>query len=93
MIYGEEQLGPRVTDVEAENGFTLKLKFNNGEQKRFDVKPLFELPIYQDLPEVFSEARVEYGTVVWPGNIDISPDTLYLESDLIEDDAKATPGI
>jgi hypothetical protein len=26
-------------------------------------------------------ARVEYGTVVWPGNIDIAPETLYDRSE------------
>ncbi len=29
----------------------------------------------------FRQARVEHGTVVWPGNIDIAPETLYDRSE------------
>ena len=33
---------------------------------------------------MFNSARVEFGTVIWPGDVDISPETLYLRSVPIE---------
>lgn len=79
MIHGKEELLPRVTEVEVLEEYVLLLTFNNGEKKTFDVSPLLTLPAYQSLSRVFDAARVEYGTVVWPGEIDISPDKLYLQ--------------
>jgi hypothetical protein len=38
-----------------------------------EKKPFTRL---KDLP-LFMKATVEYGTVVWPGNIDIAPETLW----------------
>ncbi len=29
---------------------------------------------------IFFKASVQYGTVVWPGNIDIAPETLWAQS-------------
>jgi len=79
MIYGREQLLPRVAEVEVQPEFVLLLTFNNGEKKTFDVKPLLTQTVYTPLCSIFDSARVEYGTVVWPGDIDISPDKLYLQ--------------
>jgi hypothetical protein len=38
-----------------------------------DRKPFAQL---KDSP-LFAKASVDYGTVVWPGDIDIAPETLY----------------
>jgi hypothetical protein len=66
--------------------FVLELEFSNGECRLFDMKPLLSMRPWNRIasPEVFSKARVDYGTVVWPGEIDIAPETLYDRSVLIE---------
>ncbi len=79
MLHGKEQLLPRVKTVEIVKDYVLLLTFNNGERKTFDVAPLMELPAYKPLTGRFNAAHVEFGTVVWPGDIDISPDKLYLQ--------------
>ena len=71
---------PRVAEVEVIKDYSLIISFKNGERKKYDAKPLFKLPIYKNLAKVFSLAKVENGTVVWPGDLDISPDKLYLQS-------------
>lgn len=79
-VVGKEPLLPRLSAVEAQPGYQLLLTFKNGERKRFDASPLLSLPAYKGLKEVFPAVRVAYGTVVWPGDIDICPDMLYLKS-------------
>ena len=82
-IKGIEGISPRVVDVIPEQDYTLLVTFNNGQKRRYNVRNLFDLPIYKDLKKVFMAASVKYGTVVWPGDIDISPDTLYLSGDKV----------
>ena len=79
IIHGTEEMLPRVSSVEADDDYCLILTFSNGELRKYDAKPLLNLPMYKGLAKVFSSARTEYGTVVWPGDMDISPDTLYLK--------------
>ncbi len=71
-----------VIEVEAQNDGTLLLVFENQEQRRFDMKPYFSKNPFVKLknPELFMKASVDLGTVVWPGNIDIAPETLWEES-------------
>lgn len=84
FIRGEEDLLPRVSTVEVCRDYSLMLSFRNGEKRMFDASELMKLPVYKSAAEHFSLARVEYGTVVWPGDVDISPETLYLKSVPIE---------
>jgi hypothetical protein len=57
----------------------LELVFENGETRIFDMKPFIDKKPFIKLfnSPHFSKASVEYGTVVWPGNIDIAPETLW----------------
>lgn len=77
----------RVSSVMAEPDFHLALTFSNGEHRRFDMRPYLHLPVYRRLenPGFFALAQVDYATVVWPGEIDIAPETLYNDSVALDD--------
>ncbi len=78
-----------IIKVEARPGYLLYLEFENGEQRIFDMTPYMEKQPFVRLKAypLFAMANIDYGTVVWPGNIDISPETLYDRSRLIYPDA------
>jgi hypothetical protein len=71
-----------VISVEAKSNNELHLLFENGERRIFDMTPLLNRQPFTRLKDspTFFLATVDYGTVVWPGNIDIAPETLYDQS-------------
>lgn len=75
-----------VTNVQAQPGYRLIIQFENGELRRFDMSPYMDQKPWLKLKgsPLFYRARVAYGTVVWPGEIDIDPETLYELSELLE---------
>jgi len=76
-----------VISVRATRDYLLYLEFENGEKKIFDMTSLMDKHPFVRLKgsPLFLAAWVEYGTVCWPGNIDIAPETLYdLSVPLIE---------
>jgi len=72
---------PDVTAVQPLVNFELLVSFADGEQRHFSMQPYFCYPAYQTLqqPDKFNQAYVLNGTVAWSDDIDMSPDTLYLE--------------
>jgi hypothetical protein len=68
------------TQVEPLSNHCLKISFNTGDVKVFDVKPYLNKGIFGKLrdPALFNQAYVAYDTVCWPGNLDIAPETLFI---------------
>ena len=77
----------KVIAARANEDFSLDLKFNDGSVRRFDVKPYLDYGVFTELKDLhyFKQVRIAFGTVQWPHEQDISPDTLYLESVPLDD--------
>jgi hypothetical protein len=75
-------MNPRVTSVVPEGNARLKLRFSNGEEGLYDCTPLLDLGVFRELrdPAYFRRVVAAGGTVVWPHEQDICPDTLYEDS-------------
>lgn len=82
-------MNPRVQAVVPTDDYGLKLTFTNGEVGLYDCRPLLTFGVFQELADIryFRRATVSLGTVVWPHEQDICPDTLY------EDSARIASGV
>jgi len=74
----------RVVEVHTLPDYCLVVKFMDGTEGEVDLSRLVMSDgagIFAQLrdPAVFSRAYVEYGAVVWPGEIDLAPDAMYDE--------------
>jgi len=75
-------MNPRVRDVVARDDCRLEITFTNGETRVFDCGHLLDFGVFTEFRDVnyFKQVRAEGGTVVWPYEQDICPDTLYEDS-------------
>ncbi|MEW5939214.1 MAG: DUF2442 domain-containing protein [Chloroflexota bacterium] len=75
-------MNPRVVEVTPNDDHTLTLRFTNGETGVYDCKPLLDFGVFIELRDLayFKRVRPFNGTVMWPHEQDICPDTLYLDS-------------
>ena len=79
-------MNPYVKSIWFKDDYCLLLTFENGEKRVFDLKPYFDKPVFARLKNaaLFKTARVVSGAVEWQGEIDLSHDTLYLESKAVK---------
>ena len=70
-----------VTNVIPLENYLLRLKFKNGEERIFDMKPYLETGIFKTLRDkkLFKTAKVSFDTVEWENEADIDPEILYQE--------------
>jgi hypothetical protein len=75
-------MNPYVTGVRPLDDYRLEVSFENGERRVFDAKPYIYRGVFVRFQDraFFQAARVLAGSVEWPGGLDLSYDTLYLES-------------
>ncbi len=71
-----------IKEVQPLDDYKLKLKFENDEERIFDLKPYLNLGKFSELQnlELFKKARINFDTVEWPNGIDLDPEFLYKNS-------------
>ncbi len=73
---------PRADSVRALDNYEILIHFNNGETRKFDVKPYLSDHFFEKLRNhaVFKQVHTNDMSVEWPFEIDICPDELYYDS-------------
>jgi len=68
-----------ILSVEATDDHKLILRFDNGEERIFDVSPLLTVGRFRELArlEVFRKVRVAYDAVEWENGLDLDPEYVY----------------
>lgn len=71
-----------IVDVKPLDGYRLLVKFENGEEKVFDMTPYLETGKFSELKDLalFNSVVVKYDAVEWANNLDIDPEMLYEKS-------------
>ena len=70
---------PKAINVEPIENYELKIIFDNGEVKIFDVKPYFGHKVFEELKDekMFNTVKVAGLSIEWDNGADICPDELY----------------
>lgn len=77
---GEQQPALKIWGVRPLPDWKLWVRFNTGEAKIYDFKPMLKYPAFKVLSdeELFKQVYIDYGILVWnDGDIDIAPEELY----------------
>ncbi len=71
-----------IKEVRPLEDYKLKLKFENNEERIFDLKPYLNLGKFSELQDqkLFKKVRVSFDTIEWPNGIDLDPEFLYKHS-------------
>ena len=87
-------MNPRIVKVIPQSDYKLGLVFSNAEQGIYDCSHLLDFGVFQELRDVtyFNQVMVCDGTVAWPHDQDICPDTLYIKA-VKNTESAATPGL
>lgn len=74
-------MNPRVKEVYPNQDYTIKIVFDNGEEKFFDVTPYLDKGIFRELKNqsLFKTVKPFLGSVQWKNGQDFCPDTLYMD--------------
>ena len=76
----------KVSGVRPLDDYRLWIRFNTGEAKIFDFKPLLTAPGFTPLKDesIFKQVHIDHGVTVWQdGDIDIAPEKLYEEGVMV----------
>lgn len=83
-----------IRDVAPLDGRTVRLTLSDGEIVVRDLTDLLNGPLFDRIAvddDLFRGVTVHYGTLVWPGDIDIAPETLIWDGPTPGDEATRRP--
>ncbi len=68
----------RIVEATVLEGYKVQVKLTDGTERTLDIEPYMIGPVFEPLktPEGFRQVRVEDGTLMWPGDVDLCPDVL-----------------
>jgi len=86
-------MDPYVKTVRALDDYQLEVLFENGERRRFDVKPYLDRGVFTRLrdTDLFGSVNVVAGSIEWPGGLDLSYETLYVRGETITGEVPTQP--
>jgi len=75
-------MNPRVLKVTPTDDYKLIIKFTNGEEAIYDCNDLLDYGVFKELRDknYFKQVIAIHGSIAWPHDQDICPDTVYLDS-------------
>jgi hypothetical protein len=70
---------PCVVSVEVCGTYSVRLEFDDGIVKQVNLRRFLRGEVFEPLldPAYFAKVSVGLGTIVWPNEADIAPETLY----------------
>ncbi len=86
IIVGPEPLAPRVVTASAVGGATIRITFEDGEVRVFDVAPLLSRGVFQRIADARAFTAVTVveggGGVEWAAGPDLSANRLYFDGEV-----------
>ena len=75
-----------ISEVSTNDDYIIIVRFENGEEKIFDIKPYLEKGVFKELKNMqyFHQIQSKGYYIEWPHGQDISADTLYFEGKKLE---------
>jgi len=71
-----------VINVTPLDGYKLLIKFENEEERIFDISPYFDIDKFAELKDIslFNTVTVKFDSIEWANHLDIGPEILYEKS-------------
>ena len=75
-------MSPRVISAQSQNGYKVALIFSNDEHRLIDISPYLSFGVFSKLKDtnLFQQVRVAFGTIEWPGGVDLDPEFVWEKS-------------